>query len=410
MVHHKKEPILSQVSRSKSKPKQRLKKIAGWLHLWLGLTSGLVFFIMGLTGAIYSFQPELSKLTQSYITVKDEGKSYLPASQLRAIAARQLPDKKPTRMLFRSRKESVIVHFIKKNDYYWAAFLNPYTGEVLKVQDMDTEFFRFILRGHMYLWLPQKIGHVVISTCMIIFTIIVISGIVLWWPRNKAARKNSFKVKWNASPKRLNYDLHSIFGFYASWVLIFIVATGLAWSFEGVMNAEYWLFSGGKARPKPPVFVSKKTDTANISNVIDKVHEIARASYPGMERYQLRLPATDTAAYQVIMYLEAGKYAKADNLYFNQYTAERFQPKNWGLYADANAGEKANRMTYDIHTGGIAGLPGRILVFFTGLIAASLPITGFYIWWGKKKKNKQQRKTQVRVQQKQPLKAVHIVQ
>lgn len=408
MVHLKKEQTLSPASRSNSK-KQRFKKIVGWFHLWLGLVSGLVFFIMGLTGAIYSFQPELSKLTQPYITVKDEGRPYLPASQLRAIAARQLPDKKPTRMLFRSREESVIVHFIKKNDYYWAAFLNPYTGEVLKVQDMDTEFFRFILRGHMYLWLPQEIGHVVVSTCMIIFTIIVMSGLILWWPRNKAARKNSFKIKWGASPKRLNYDLHSILGFYASWVLIFIVATGLAWSFEGVMNAEYWLFSGGKTRPKPPVFVSPKADTSNrVTNVIDKIHTAARAAYPGNERYQLRLPATDTAAYQVIMYLEAGKYSKADNLYFNQYTAERFQPKNWGLYADANAGEKANRMTYDIHTGGIAGLPGRILVFFTGLIAASLPITGFYIWWGKRSKKKAPPSRAQ--QQKEPLKAVHIAQ
>ncbi len=397
MVHHKKEPILSQVSRSNSKPKQRLKKIVGWLHLWLGLTSGLVFFTMAITGAIYAFQPELSKLTQPYITVKEEARPYLPVSQLREIAARQLPDKKPTRIIFRSRQESVIVHFIKKNDYYWAAFLNPYTGEVLKVRDMEKEFFLFMLRGHMYLWLPREIGHVVVSTCMIIFTMIVISGIVLWWPRNKAARKSSFRIKWGASPKRLNYDLHNILGFYASWVLVFIVTTGLAWSFEGVMNAEYWLFSGGKTRPKPPVFVSQKTDSGSpFINVIDKIHAQVAAAYPGYERYQIRLPATDTAAYQVIMYHEAGKFSKADNLYFNQYTAERFQPKNWGLYADANAGEKANRMTYDIHTGGIAGLPGRILVFFTGLIAASLPITGFYIWWGKK--NKKKKKTLPQVQ------------
>jgi uncharacterized iron-regulated membrane protein len=115
MVHLKKELTLSPASRSNSK-KQRFKKIVGWFHLWLGLVSGLVFFIMGLTGAIYSFQPELSKLTQPYITVKDEGRPYLPASQLREIAAHQLPDKKPTRMLFRSREESVIVHFIKKNE------------------------------------------------------------------------------------------------------------------------------------------------------------------------------------------------------------------------------------------------------------------------------------------------------
>jgi uncharacterized iron-regulated membrane protein len=102
------------------------------------------------------------------------------------------------------------------------------------------------------------------------------------------------------------------------------------------------------------------------------------------------------------MYLKEGKYAPADNLYFNQYTAERFTAQNWGLYKDTNAGEKANRMTYDIHTGGIGGFAGRTLVFFTGLIAASLPVTGFYIWWGKKKKKKKKTVAKLRIIKKAP--------
>jgi uncharacterized iron-regulated membrane protein len=46
-------------------------------------------------------------------------------------------------------------------------------------------------------------------------------------------------------------------------------------------------------------------------------------------------------------------------------------------------------MNYDIHIGNILGLPGRIAMFFAALIGASLPITGFYIWWGRKRKHKQ---------------------
>ena len=363
----------------------------GFIHRWLGLVSGLVFFTMALTGAIYCFQPELSKLTEPYLSVKEQPGPYLQASEIYKIATAQIPDKKPTRIIYKGRSESVVVHFINraaKQPYYYGVFLNPYTGEVLRVQDMDKEFFIWILQGHMYLWLPQKIGKVVVGTCMIIFAAIVFSGIVLWWPRNKGARKGSFRVKLNASPKRLNYDLHNVLGFYASWVLIFIVTTGLAWSFENVMNAEYWLFSGGKNRPKTPVFISKKKNVSDTIPVLDKIVTAATADYPGIARYQIRLPQTDSASYQLMMYLDGKGYARTDNLYFNQYTAERFSPAVWGLYKDANPGEKANRMTYDIHTGGIAGLPGRILVFFAALVAASLPVTGFYIWWGKRKKNK----------------------
>ncbi|MCF3110638.1 PepSY domain-containing protein [Niabella sp. CC-SYL272] len=373
--------------------KSRFKKVIRWLHLWLGLASGLVFFIMGITGAIYSFQPELSRLTQPYLSVKAEQRPYLPVSQLQVIAAKELPGKQPSRIIYYAKDQAVTVHFIRrgKASYYWAVFLNPYTGEVLKTRDMDTEFFRFILRGHMYLWLPPSIGKPVVATCTVIFTLIVVSGLILWWPRNRNARKSSYTVKFRASPKRLNYDLHRILGFYASWVLVFILATGLAWSFETVMKAEYWLFSGGRGRPAPPKFISRNEGSEAAGTVIDKILYTARQGYPGIEHYQVRLPDSDSAAVQVILYLKEGRYAPADNLYFNQYTGERFVAKNWGLYAAANAGEKANRMTYDIHTGGIGGLAGRTLVFFTGLIAASLPVTGFCIWLGKRRKRRQQK-------------------
>jgi uncharacterized iron-regulated membrane protein len=46
-------------------------------------------------------------------------------------------------------------------------------------------------------------------------------------------------------------------------------------------------------------------------------------------------------------------------------------------------------MNYDIHVGAIIGLPGKILMFFISLICASLPITGVYIWWGRRNKEKE---------------------
>jgi uncharacterized iron-regulated membrane protein len=374
---------------SRSNSKQSAKKIFGFIHLWFGLAVGLVVFIIGLTGAIYCFQPELSKATQSWLTVKAENKPYLPLSQLKDIAAKQLPGKKPTRIIFKDKETSVVVHFIAKKPvrYYYAVYLNPYTGQVLKTMDINDDFFRIILNGHMYLWLPQEIGHQVVGWSVVIFLLMIISGIVLWWPRNKAARKNSYKVKWNASSKRLNYDLHNVFGFYASWVLIFIVITGLVWSFEWVGNAEYKVFSGGKNKPKLPTPASVKVAATDAIHPLDKIFNTVTAAYPNTDRFQVALPQADTASVMVRVYPDKSTYYRMDYLYFNQYTAEAIRPgADWSSYEAANGGEKASRMNFDIHTGAIAGLPGRVVVFFAGLIAASLPITGFYIWWGKKKK------------------------
>jgi len=60
------------------------------------------------------------------------------------------------------------------------------------------------------------------------------------------------------------------------------------------------------------------------------------------------------------------------------------------LYPRLSAGEKALRMNFDIHTGQILGLPTKIIAFIACIIGASLPVTGFIIWynrkWAKKKR------------------------
>jgi uncharacterized iron-regulated membrane protein len=56
---------------------------------------------------------------------------------------------------------------------------------------------------------------------------------------------------------------------------------------------------------------------------------------------------------------------------------------SWGKYADATTAGIVRRLNYDIHIGAILGLPGKIVAFLASLIAASLPVTGLVIWWGK---------------------------
>lgn len=70
---------------------------------------------------------------------------------------------------------------------------------------------------------------------------------------------------------------------------------------------------------------------------------------------------------------------------FDQFTGELLKTTT---FDEKNAGEKLRAMNYDIHTGTIMGMPGKILAFIASLISASLPVTGFYIWWGRKKKIK----------------------
>ena len=103
-------------------------------------------------------------------------------------------------------------------------YLNPFSGEVLKVKDAQAGFFPFILDGHFYLWLPHEIGQPVVATATLVFLVMLISGLFLWWPKNKKATKQRFSIRWNARWRRKNYDLHNVLGFYATWIAIILAA------------------------------------------------------------------------------------------------------------------------------------------------------------------------------------------
>lgn len=366
-----------------------IKKIFGKLHLWLGLASGIVVFIVCITGAIWAFSPEIENATQSFRHVQAREESFLPVTKLKEIAEKYMPGKKANSIDFEGKDKSAAVYFYGEG-YNNTVFLNPYDGTLLKLKDNENDFFGIVISGHYSLWLGE-VGEFIVKWATVIFLIMLITGIVLWWPKNKAARKQRFKVKMGTSLKRLNYDLHNVLGFYAAWILVFAAITGIVWTFDWVADAEYWLASGGKEKPEYPNPIAKKQpQDAFVLNGIDSVFHAKRQQYNNPYLASVRFPADDSAAYNVSFY-PYKRYYDSDDFYFNQYTLNEIPVAAFGKYADANGGEKLSRMNFDIHIGNILGLPGRIAMFLAVLVGASLPVTGFYIWWWRnKKKSKKQ--------------------
>jgi uncharacterized iron-regulated membrane protein len=58
-----------------------------------------------------------------------------------------------------------------------------------------------------------------------------------------------------------------------------------------------------------------------------------------------------------------------------------------------SAGDVFLQAQFPLHSGRILGLPGRILISFTGLMVAMLSVTGIVIWARKRKHGLQKRKT-----------------
>ncbi|MBB5638558.1 putative iron-regulated membrane protein [Pedobacter cryoconitis] len=377
-----------------------LKKINAWLHLWLGIGSGLIVFIVSITGCIYVFEKEIRSLYQPWQFVQPQEKSFLLPTQLINSAKPQLGKLKPTSINYGQKSEAATVNSVnRKKGTSLVVYLNPYTAEILHIEKKskksNSDFFRFILNGHRTLWMG-KTGSKIIGIGVLIFVFLLISGIILWWPKKwiKSIRDKSFKIKWDANFKRVNYDLHKVAGFYVFLILLLISLTGLVYSYKWYSKSLYWVTSGGKSLQAQPKALSDTTGNhkfqpENIDKIYSKLATTDQAS--GMF---ITLPSKASDALGFIVYLKAGAIYKADRYAFDQYTLKPITGNSplLGKYKDASVADKIRRMNYDLHVGAVMGLPTKIIAFLASLISASLPITGFIVWYGKKFKKKKGKK------------------
>lgn len=368
----------------------RIKKIVRSIHLWLGLLSGLLVFFLGITGCLLAFEIEIRNFTESYRNVQPRETMVLSPAALKKIAEQHLASKNAITIEYPGRNKAAIASYYDA-DHYEIVFMDPYTGQFLKHRNMNRDFFRIIINGHYYLWLPPSVGQPIVASATLVFLVMLISGIILWWPKNRAAARQRFSIKWSARWRRKNYDLHNVLGFYASWIGIFLALSGLVMGFQWFARTVYWTSSGGKQMPLYQA-VSSDTSTKENKNQQDKIFYNQLSTLYGNESIAIYFPASPADAVQLTINHRPGTYYKTDNLYFDQYSGKRIDANSTyqGYYSDATIADRIARMNYDIHVGAILGLPGKILVFCASLVAASLPVTGFMIWWGRRKKKKPQ--------------------
>jgi uncharacterized iron-regulated membrane protein len=366
-----------------------VKKVIHKTHLLLGLTSGIIVFILAVTGCIYAFEREIQDASQEYRFVPPEEKPFIAPSELRTIAEEQVPGKAIHSVQYADRSRAAVITFYHWDpEYYYLVYINPYSGEVLKVKNMDEDFFRFILNGHFYLWLPPDIGQPVVAISTLVFAVMLITGIILWFPRNKAARKQRFSIAWKAKWRRKNFDLHSVLGFYSMLLALVFVITGLVFGFEWFAKSYYYTLSGGK---ELVMYYEPQSDTTATRvqkemPLVDFVWQKTMAENPAAATIEVHYPETNASPIHAAANSDPKTYWQADNKYYDQYTLKEIEVTHqYGRYnADMSMADQLMRMNYDIHTGAAFGITGKIIAFLVSLIIATLPITGFLLWYGRK--------------------------
>ncbi|GLU52743.1 membrane protein [Dyadobacter frigoris] len=378
-----------------------MKKLSAVIHLWLGMVSGLIVFIVSISGCIFVFEQEIFDLNHSEL-VYSEGSSgkVKPLSELLVTAQTALSKTMPVSdvEIFSDPDRSYIFtasktdkkakntwNYFQQVKYYQEVYINPYTGACLGVVDRKYEFFNIVRRIHQNLLLSYEVGSLIVGSSCLMFLGLLITGFVLWIPKTKNGWKQRFTIKWNAKWRRLNYDTHNVGGFYVLAPAMIIVITGLVWSFDWWEDGIYTLL-GSKQRP---TFNIEQPKLAKLSkpaeNLLDKVFHAASSKKLSFERLAISLPEKSTNPYRVFMGLSRGAGWSSSNYYY--YHGMSGQQYGQLLQEDKSLGQKWRNTNYDIHTGGVYGKLTKILAFLASLFCATLPVTGYFIWLGKRKKS-----------------------
>jgi uncharacterized iron-regulated membrane protein len=379
----------------------RLKKRIGKIHLWLGLSSGLVVFIVCVTGCLYAFIDEIKPLVYSdrmEVKVPSHGKK-IPITILRERAQAAIgtefplvralvynvPDRSYAFMAYEQEKEKGLTYFSSVK-YHYTVFVNPYSGNIIKIEDTKYEFFRMVFWLHWSLWLSTDIGQPIVGIGVINFVVMLITGLILWWPRNKAASKQRFSFRWKKETrwKRKNYDLHNILGFYSMIIILLIALTGLVWAFDWFSDSLQWMVNKGKSKDKE---MSEKivSDTTQLSvlNPTDSIFYANQSGHPTAHSFFVNFASGNKGPIGISTRFNKHAYYDSEYCLYDQYTGALLKTSNFDT---KDAGEKLASLNYDIHVGGVLGFPGKVLAFLASLIGASLPVTGTLVWLGRRRK------------------------
>lgn len=226
------------------------RKVLFWLHLTVGITVGLVVFIMSVTGVALTYQRQTQAWADGFdVRPAEASVQPMPVAEL-LRQARTDRDEVPTALLLRNDPaKPVRISFGRQS-----VELNPYTGEALGAGAVGVRrMFRVLMGWHR--WLGQEgegraLGRAITGFCNLAFLFIVISGLYLWWPASWSwSRLRSilfFRRGLAAKPRHFNW--HSVFGFWTAIPLAILVATGAFFSYSWPSGLIYWIT--GEERPQ----------------------------------------------------------------------------------------------------------------------------------------------------------------
>ncbi len=388
----KKKPLSKILLRKRKKNESAFKYLMGLLHLWLGLLSSIVIFVLCLSGSIYAFKNQI-------IDLYNYDKIFVSAS----AQTKMKPDEVVT--IFNKEGKQVTALAMPVGNRSWmvsyneglansSTFINPYTGQKLGSADAGlNSFFEVILDLHRNLMLGN-VGRQIGGISVLMFLVLLTSGFVLWLPKKLKYLKQGLTIKLKSKFFRLNHDLHNVLGFYAIPLLFFIAVTGIYVTYPWVKNAVI-ISLGGQSIQNTLANENDDTFANLMGDMMDRQQEKKEETVKTISLNDILKTANQHLNY------EGNTIIELPNEENPRYTVRKVNAQHWyslqlpdeitfdkagtfktkEIFLDKPLDKQFTSLAKPLHTGEIMGLPSIILYFIVTLIGCMLPVTGFIIWW-----------------------------
>ena len=222
----------------------------------------------------------------------------------------------------------------------------------------EMPIYTMVVRLHRWLFMKpenaheggQSLGRILTAVTSMCMTVVLLSGVVIWWPKTKKALKSRLKVSTNKGFRRFVYDSHVSLGIYVFIFLFLMALTGPVFSFGWYRAGMSKLFG----QPMPPKEM--------------KMQQAKEGSQQGTTNDKA-FAHTDTSQMkgQPQAHKEGAKDMKGDQ--------HGKKPKGGMLFKQ-------------LHTGTWGGWFSRVLYAIAAFIGGFLPISGYYLWWKRRSAKK----------------------
>jgi uncharacterized iron-regulated membrane protein len=339
------------------------------VHLILALTAGAVITVLGVTGSIMAFEPEIDRLQhRALMNVVPSGHPH-SLLEIGDAVRKATPGVRIDGITVGATLADAYVVSVPRAQVY----VDPYTLRVLGRRPNGSGWLASVHQIHLRLFTTAAWGRQIVRWSGVVLVVLLVSGLYLWWPTKR------IRLTTGASPFRTWFDLHNAVGVFSLVFLLLLSLTGVFIGFDGVMVPLAYRLTSSTPSAQVSTRVTAVKGARQISP--DQALGIAREALPGTSPFYVSV-VSPTAAYVVRSRFPEDRTPGGRSLVIiDSYTGRV-------MFAEgsrtAPAGRRIEILNRAMHTGDIFGLPSKIVMSLASLMAPVQLVSGLMLWLRRK--------------------------